>query len=76
MTVDTIKNLGLNKKDQRVACGPKVKKFKLHELWASSQNGCLSLQLMSYREIIKNLTTYGYNFQYGCVLTVKKMTPH
>ena len=38
--------------------------FKLHELRASSRNGCLLLQLLSHREISKKHTTYGYNFQY------------
>ena len=35
------------KKDQRVACSPKVEIFKLHELWASSRNGFLLVQHMS-----------------------------
>ena len=40
---------------------PKVKIFKLHELWASSRNGCFYLQLKSKREIRKQNITYKHN---------------
>ena len=39
-----------------------------HEMVACFYNFCVM------EKKAKNLTTYGYNFQYGCVLTVANMT--